>query len=135
MKDDILKKIDEAILSASSEDGESILDSTLKDAGYDLNEIASISSKAYKRQAFLMRGKLNYEKDQNLLKQASAKLRQALDQNLDKPISYLRNLLSENELAVQYRNLDKLGVEEIKDIIKDQNLIEIMEMLDNGDQS
>ena len=135
MKDDILKKIDEAILLASSEHGDSILDSVLKDAGYDLNQIGNVSSKAFKRQAFLMKGKLNYAKDQNLLKNAVEQLKAALDQNLDKPIAYLRNLISENQLAVQYRNLDKLGIEEIRDLIKDQNLIEIMELLDDEDKS
>jgi len=40
-------------------------------------------------------------------------------------------LIANNQFQVQYRNLDNLGIDEIKEIIKDQNLLEILEQLEN----
>ena len=55
----------------------------------------------------------------------------AINKGLEKPIAYLNNLIKENQLVVQYNKLDKLSSDEIKEIIKDQNLIEIIELLEN----
>ena len=48
-----------------------------------------------------------------------------------KPVAYLNSLIRENRLTVQYNNLDKLSEKEIEEIIKDQNLVEIIEFLEN----
>lgn len=93
------------------------------------------SEKAFKQQSFLLKAKLNYHKDQILLSKASEGLVNAISENLEKPIAYLKGLILGNRLGVQYRNLDKLGIEEIKDIIKDQNLLELLEMLDEEEES
>lgn len=87
----------------------------------------------YKRQSFLLKGIINKQKDINLLDKASLMLQQAIEKNIDKPVSYLKNLIQNNQFQVQYRNLESLTIDEIKEIIKDQNLLELLEKLENED--
>ena len=47
-----------------------------------------------------------------------------------KPIASLKKLIEAKELSVQFRNLDKLTEEEIKEIIKGKNLVDLMDELD-----
>lgn len=135
MKDKMFENINKNVLKRFSEEGADFLDSYLENEGYDLNDIKSISNKCYKKQNFLIRGQLAYERDRKLLERVSENLQGAIDQNLEKPIAYLKNLIQTNQLGVQYRNLDKLSLDEIRDMIKNQNLIELLEMLENEDKS
>lgn len=135
MKDKMLDDINRNVLKRISEEGSEFLDSYLESEGYDLNEINMISTRCYKRQRFLFDGQLAYEKDQKLLERVSKILQEAIDQNLEKPIAYLKNLIQKNQLGVQYRNLDKLNLEEIKDMIKNQSMVELMDILENEDES
>ena len=134
MKDEIFHNIDKEILSKLSKEGSGFLDSFLEEQGYDLDEIQKVSLKAFKQQSFLIKGELNHEKDKRLLEKASDQLRIAISENLDKPVAYLKRLILENKLGVQYRNLEKLSIDDIKEIIKDQNLLELLELLDKKDE-
>ena len=49
----------------------------------------------------------------------------------DNPIAYLNQLIKQNQVEFQFNKLDKLSEDEIKEIIKDQNLIEIIELLED----
>ena len=60
-------------------------------------------------------------------------LQKAIEENIDKPVSYLKSLIQNNQFQVQYRNLENLTIDEIKEIIKDQNLLELLEKLENED--
>lgn len=135
MKDKMLDDINRNVLKKISTEGAEFLDTFLEDEGFDLNEIKSRSNKCYKKQSFLIRGQLSYERDKNLLERVSKDLQEAIDNNLDKPIAYLKNLIQSNQLGVQYRNLDKLSIDEIRAMIKNQNLIELLEILENEDES
>lgn len=42
----------------------------------------------------------------------------------------MKRLIEDKELSVQFRNLDKLTEEEIKEIIKGKNLVDLMDELD-----
>ncbi|WKL43735.1 hypothetical protein [Flavobacterium sp. ZE23DGlu08] len=131
MKNNFINKIDNAIISQISEGDYSSYDSILIEQGYDLDLIESQSQKSFKKQAFILKGMMNKQKDMILLEKASNLLREAIEKNIDKPISYLKGLITNNQFQVQYRNLENLDIEEIKEIIKDQNLIELLEELEN----
>lgn len=131
----MFNNIDREILSKLAKEGSSFLNSFLEEEGYDLNEVRNISSRAFKQQSFLLKGELNYERDQQLLEKISSQLKNAINENLDKPVSYLKKLILENKLGVQYRNLENIGIEEIKDMIRDQNLLELLELFDEEDES
>jgi hypothetical protein len=133
MKNNFIKKIDKAIISQSLENDFTAIDAELEYLGYNIDEINDFSEKMYKRQSFLLKGMINKQKDSNLLERASLILQKAIEENIDKPVSYLKSLIQNNQFQVQYRNLENLTIDEIKEIIKDQNLLELLEKLENED--
>lgn len=103
----------------------------LSDYGVNLDDNRVRQNKMIKQLKFKLRSTINKEKNENLLLKATESFQEAINKGLEKPIAYLNNLIRENQLVVQYNKLDKLSPDEIKDIIKDQNLIEIIELLEN----
>lgn len=134
MKKELLNKMDEFILSSIKDSDSSTIDSFLEECGYDLSDIEKIADKSYKKTSFSIKGQMNSQKDEILLEKAVKYFQEAIDKNIEKPISYLRNLVASNQLAFQHRNLDKLSHDEIKSIIKDHNLLEILENLENDEE-
>ncbi len=134
MMNKFIQDIDEIILSRLIEGNEDFLNEYLEDNGYDINAIDNISTKKFKQLSFTLNAKLRLEKDQFLLNKVSDMFIDAIEKNLDKPISYLNGLIQRNKLALRYRNLDKLNEEEIRNIIRDQNLLEILEMLEKENE-
>lgn len=131
MKNNFIKKIDKIIITEALQNDFTALDSELESMGYNLEEINSFSQKIYKRQSFMLKGLINKQKDANLLERVSLMFQEAIEENLDKPISYLKSLIQNNQFQIQYRNLESLSIEEIKEIVKDQNLLDLLEKLEN----
>jgi uncharacterized protein YqfA (UPF0365 family) len=104
---------------------------SLSDYGVNLDDNREHQNKLIKQLKFKLRSSINKEKNENLLLKATESFQDAINKGLEKPIAYLNNLIKENQLVVQYNKLDKLSSDEIKEIIKDQNLIEIIELLEN----
>tara|TARA_R110002111_G_scaffold156492_4_gene223191 strand:- start:196 stop:594 length:399 start_codon:yes stop_codon:yes gene_type:complete len=104
---------------------------SLSDYGVNLDDKREHQNKLIKQLKFKLRSSINKEKNENLLLKATESFQDAINKGLEKPIAYLNNLIKENQLVVQYNKLDKLSSDEIKEIIKDQNLIEIIELLEN----
>tara|TARA_R110000744_G_scaffold237369_4_gene354887 strand:+ start:82227 stop:82622 length:396 start_codon:yes stop_codon:yes gene_type:complete len=104
---------------------------SLVDYGVDLDVNLERQNKLIKQLKFKLRSSINEEKYDALLIRASESFQDAISKGLDKPVAYLNTLIKENRIAVQYNNLDKLSSDEIREIIKDQNLIEIIELLEN----
>ena len=134
MKNNFIKKIDKAIIKQTLENDFTAIDAELEFLGYNIDVINDFSEKIYKRQSFLLKGIINEQKDTNLLERASLLLQKAIEENIDKPVNYLKNLIQNNQFQVQYRNLENLNIYEIKEIIKDQNLLELLENLENESQ-
>lgn len=104
---------------------------SLSDYGVNLDENLERQNKLIKQLKFKLRSSINEEKFDALLIRATESFQEAIVKGLEKPVAYLNTLIKENRIAVQYNNLEKLSTEEIKEIIKDQNLIEIIELLEN----
>ena len=104
---------------------------SLSDAGIDLNARAISQDMFIKQLKFKLNVKANREKHERLLLVASQRFKEALLKGLDKPVAYLNKLINEDRVVFQYNKLQELNEEEIRDIIKDQNLIEIIEMIEN----
>lgn len=104
---------------------------SLSDFGVDLDANSKRQDKLIKQLKFKLRGSINEEKDNSLLKKAVESFQDAIHKGLDKPIAYLNQLIKQNQVEFQFNNLDKLSEDEIKEIIKDQNLIEIIELLED----
>tara|TARA_R110002050_G_scaffold158381_5_gene287691 strand:+ start:13435 stop:13842 length:408 start_codon:yes stop_codon:yes gene_type:complete len=134
MNKEYLNIMDEFLLSSLKEGNTAAVDSILQENGYDLSEINSISNKSFKRISFEIKAQLNLRKDERLLDKVSTYFKEALEKNTEKPISYLRQLVSYNQVTFQHRNLEKLSQEEIKGIIRDYNLLEILEKLEGEEE-
>ncbi len=126
IQDTIIDLILEEIKNGDKE----LSDSILLDNGYDLDKLNTYAKKLRKQHVFLVNSIINKRKDKALLQKATLLFEDALNNKIQKPIAYLNNLIKQNNFAVQYRNLEKLDKEEILEIIKDQNLIEILEHLE-----
>lgn len=134
MKNEFINKMDDYMLSNLESGDCAVIDSFLESSGYDLVEVNSISDRSFKQITFLLKGQMNSQKDEILLEKVAKYFQDALTKNIDKPISYLRNLVESNQLAFGHRNLDKLTSDDIKEIIKDHNLLDILEKLENDEK-
>jgi len=128
----IQNQINDLILSEIKNGDIDLADELLSISGHNLNEINTYADKIHKQQSFLIKGLINKQNDEKLLQKAALLIDDAIKNKIQKPITYLNTLVNQNKFAVQYRNLDKLNTEEIIEIIKDQNLLEILENLENS---
>lgn len=134
MKKELLNKLDEYMLSALKSEDSSTFDSFLESYGHDLTVVNSIADKSFKQINFTLKGQMNFQKDEILLEKVAKYFQDSINRNIEKPISYLRNLVDSNQLAFGHRNLDKLTSDEIKELIKDHNLLDILEKLENDEE-
>jgi len=107
-----------------------IIKESLKDDGVDVLKEDEKISKFSKRIKFLNKAISVKEKTDNLLDIIVSKFQEAIEKNIDRPIASLKKLIEDKELSVQFRNLDKLTEEEIKEILKGKNLVDLMDELD-----
>jgi len=84
-----------------------------------------------KRIKFLSKASVKKQHDSNLLAIA-IKYKEAIEKNTSKPLQYLRNIMASKVSASYNNSLDKLSQEEIIELIKDQNLINLMDQLEQN---
>ena len=106
------------------------IESMLLAEGMDLNRTKDKRQKFAKKIKFLATAKLNKQKDESLLEKAVKKLESVIRENRDKPIAFFRRHIEQRGIAFQFRNLDKLDVEDIREILSELDLVEFMEDLD-----
>jgi hypothetical protein len=127
MTNEIKKNIEDAEMYFFMEADSEIIKQHLNDC-----EIEGESLKRdllLKRIKFLAKAAANKQRDNSLLVIAS-KCKEAIEKNIEKPIQFLRDLMA-SKLSTSYNsNLDKLSQEEIIDLIKDQNLANLLDQLD-----
>jgi hypothetical protein len=134
MKNELINKMDDYMISALKSGDSSAIDSFLESYGYDIEVVNNIADKSFKQITFSLRGQLNSQKDEILLEKVAKYFQDAINKNIEKPISYLRNLVDSNQLAFGHRNLEKLTSDDIKELIKDHNLLDILEKLENDEE-
>lgn len=83
-----------------------------------------------KKILFLTKAAANKQNNDQLLK-AAAQFQSAILKGVERPIAILKGLIQEQPSLSLYRNLDKLSEENIIEIIKDKNLVELLEKLEN----
>ncbi len=129
MSNEIKNKIDDAFYYFYLEADKDIIKDSLKDDIQDMVEY----EKKKKRMIFLANATANRKHNEYLL-QLAEKFEQALLLNIEKPIAILKQIILGNASLALHRNLDKLSKEEIIEIIKDKNLVEFLEQLDNNEK-
>ncbi|MFA6128793.1 MAG: hypothetical protein WC699_15950 [Bacteroidales bacterium] len=130
MNRDIQSKIEDALFDFYLEaDKDTIFDS-LRENILDLEDYAK------KKKQVLFLANANFMKRHNdyLLKLVN-KFQEGVLMNIEKPISILKQLVQSNPSFALYRNLEKLSKEDIIEIIKDKNLVELLEQLDENEKN
>jgi len=88
--------------------------------------------KKIKQIIFLAKATANKKNDEYILTLVE-KFQDALLKNLDKPISILKQLVQQDASLAFYKNLENLTNEDIVEIIKDKNLVELLEELERNE--
>ena len=130
MSNDIKNKINEALYNFYIEADKDIIHDSLKNDIQNLDEY----NKKKKQVIFFAKAKANKKHNEYLLELAS-KFQEAVLLNIEKPVAILKQLIQGNASLALYRNLDKLTKEDIIEIIKDKNLVQLLEQLEENDKS
>lgn len=129
MNSNIQKKIDEALLNFYLEADKETISKMLSEDIADIDEY----KKKKKKLLFSIKAKAKKQKNKELLDKVANYFEKAIQLNTEKPIAYLKNLISQNSSLAYYHNLEKLTKEDIIDIIKDKNLVDIIERIEDGE--
>lgn len=106
----------------------------LTEQGIDVNKYVIQGSKYIRKVRFVMKAKENQEKDENLMEKALSLLKRKIEENLTKSNEVLIGLLRQKAPNVQFRSLDKLDDDEIREILNDVDLVKLMEELERKNE-
>lgn len=126
MNKEVENKIEKALFDFYMEADKASISESLKEDISNADEY----SKKKKQIIFLAKAMANKKHDEYLLALAN-KFQEAILLNVEKPIAILKQLIQGNPSFALYRNLSKLSKENIIEIIKDKNLVELLEQLEN----
>lgn len=125
MSREIKNKIDDALFNFYLEADKDTIKDSLQENIQNLVEY----DKKKKRFLFMAKATANKKHNESLL-QLVSKFQEALLLNIEKPIAILKQLVQGNPSFALYRNLDKISKEDIIEIIKDKNFVELIEQLE-----
>jgi hypothetical protein len=129
MNNEIKNKVEEALYQFYLEADKDTIKNSLKD---DIQDMAEYEKKK-KRIIFLANATAKKRHNEYLLKLAE-KFEQALLLNSERPIAILKQLIQANASLALHRNLERLSKDEIIEIIKDRNLVELLEQLEENEK-
>ena len=130
MSNEIKNKIDDALYYFFLEADNETIKNSLKD---DIHDIAAYEKK--KKQIMFMTKAIATKKRNEHLLEIAAKFKEAILQGIEKPVAVLKQLIQTNPAFVLNRNLDKLSNEDIVEIIRDKNLVELLDLLDQDEKN
>lgn len=128
-KKPIVKNIDKAFVDFLESGDDDYINSYLEENGENLSKLEERGNLLYRRISFLSKANQQSNENEALLLKVAQKFKDAILKNQDKPIATLRQILQDNPYAIRARNLDKLDEEDIKELIKGFNLVEILNAL------
>jgi hypothetical protein len=129
MSREIRNKIDDALFNFYLEADKETIKDSLQENIQNLVEY----EKKKKKILFLAKATANKRHNESLL-QLVSKFQEALLLNIEKPIAILKQLVQGNPSFALYSNLDKISKEDIIEIIKDKNFIELIEQLEENEK-
>jgi hypothetical protein len=128
-KDRIFRTFDELFLKSLRVYDEAAR-AYLSDEGIDPNAEAEYGKKVAKRIAFLMKANSQQEKDAGLLSKALDLLRSKVFENAERTGQVLQQLLQARKPQVQFRNLSEWTDEQVRAVLDDVDVVELMEALE-----
>jgi len=102
-----------------------------KEEGFDPDVNADKREKLAKMLRFKAQASLSKKQTQPLLEKAEQVLSSLVETYVGRPISELKTMLQTKGLQVQFRNIDKLDEASIRDMLKDIDLIQLIEKLED----
>ncbi|HRY34038.1 MAG TPA: hypothetical protein P5531_13810 [Bacteroidales bacterium] len=129
MSNGINEKIDDALYNFFQEADEGTIKEFLQDDIPNLEEY----NKKKKQIIFLAKATVKKTHNEYLLQLAN-KFQEAFIANIEKPIAIFNQLVQGNSSPAFYQNLNKLTKEDIIEIIKDKNLIQLLEQIEQDDK-
>jgi len=125
MKSELNDKITDALFNFYLEADSDTISNTINESVENIDDY----NRKKKQTIFLFKARLQKIHNERLFEIAK-KFQEAILLNMEKPISFLKQLIQQNPSFALYRNLDKLSKEDIIEIIKDKNLIELIEQIE-----
>lgn len=101
----------------------------LEEDGFNLEAETDFAMKQLIKLKFLANSIEKKRKEQSLLEQAYLKLKSAINNTADKSLETWVSLLKEKAPSVQFRKLESWTDEEIKAVLNDLDLVELLEEL------
>jgi hypothetical protein len=120
------QKIEDALLEFYLEADKDTIEEILQE---DINDIESYKKKRNKV-LFMINAKAKKQANDALIERVLNYFEDAIKKNTAKPVAYLKQLMSENQSLALYHNFDKFSKEDIQAIIRDKNLIDIIEQIE-----
>lgn len=121
-------KIHDALINYYIEASDDIIQEELKDSISNKQEYDLKKEKLLKKIVFLSKAHEQNQKNELLLEVAK-RFEEELMKNTERPFAMLKQFLGSKQALALNRNLKNLTREEIIEIIKDKNLVELLERL------
>lgn len=106
----------------------------LMEEGINIEEEFDFSKKYITKVKFMVQALANKNRDQNLLEKAIKKFKEIVHENANLANEKLAILLQSKTPLVQYRKLEKWTDEEISEVLKDVDLVKLLEEFSDKDQ-
>ena len=101
--------------------------------GFTPDSEVDIRRKLIKKIEFKLTSLYNKQRDESLMEKAFEKLKAYIEKNKKLAGEGLTNLLQESAPAYQFRNLEKLDDEGIRELLTEIDLIKLLEELDKSE--
>jgi len=99
----------------------------LKEQGINPDELIKEGMSEIKKSLFLKQAKQYKQEGESLLEKAVHKLKDFINENKDKSKDVLLKLMNEKAPSVQFRNMDRLDDDDIREILADVDLVKFLE--------
>lgn len=130
MSNNIANKVGDALYNFYLEADKETISEILKEEISNMDKY----SKKKKQLLFYVKATANKKRNDYLLELAE-KFMHGIEQKIERPVAILKQIIQENSSLALYRNLDKLSKEDIIEIIKDKNFIQLIEQLDKDENN
>lgn len=132
MKKKIINRIDDTLMKYAMEGDKQSIEDALREDIQDFKAYEKKRGDFAKRIEFMAKASERKTNDIRLLEMATSLFKNAIEKNIDKPLATLKTIL-QSQKKFAFSNLEHLSKEDIVEIIKDQNLVELLENLEKGE--
>lgn len=106
----------------------------LKEEGFDLIKEAELADQFMKKIRFLAQAIATKERNHKLFDLAYSKIKIAIQENAQKTTDVLISMLQTKAPSFQYRKLEKWTDDEIREVLSDIDLVQLMERIEKEGQ-